>query len=507
MHQHLRRSRTLALFFLTLLWISGLPLVHSHAQGDGGEVSPVPETTSSDDANPSSQFERQLDGPVLIGEVDGEINQVASAYIVRLVRQAEEQGAKTLVLQLNTFGGAVISAVAIRDVLLDTDLHTVVYIDKRAISAGALISFACDTIAISPGGTIGAAAIVAQSPAGEEPSAVDEKYVSYFREEMRSTAEANGRNPDIAEAMVDEDKEIEGISPAGKLLTLSTRSALEHGIADLQADDIDALLATLGLADAEQSTLESNWSENLVGFLTSPAVSGVLFLVMFVLAYLEYQTPGFGVFGFGALACFLVLYFSHYLVNLAGWEELILFLLGVILLVVEIFVLPGFGFAGVAGLLCILASGTLMLMAGDWSDLSFDNPLTREAMQRVTLSMVLGFVVLLFLIRLLPQDTEAHGDASGLFLGKNLDKGEGYASHEADVTETADLTGTTGTALTPLRPAGRARFGDQRLEVQTEGEFLDTGSTLTVLRHEGGRVIVRARDERGGEGAKEVRNA
>ncbi|MEO1088881.1 MAG: hypothetical protein AAFY88_32030, partial [Acidobacteriota bacterium] len=173
------------------------------------------------------------------GRIDGEINLSTSAFVKRLINEAESAGAEVLFLDLNTFGGRVDAAVAIRDALLDAPMKTVVYINKRAISAGALISYACDTIAISSGGTIGAAMPVTGN--GEEiPASVQEKYLSYFREEMRATAEAKGRDPDIAEAMVDSDKVVEDVSEEGKLLTLGTNDAVRLGVADFEAKDIDA---------------------------------------------------------------------------------------------------------------------------------------------------------------------------------------------------------------------------------------------------------------------------
>jgi membrane-bound serine protease (ClpP class) len=423
---------------------------------------------------------------VLVGSIDGEINLAESAYIKRLVERAEAEGVDALALELNTFGGRLDAAVAIRDQLLDTEVPTVVFINKRAISAGALISLACRHIVISPGGTIGAATPVMSGPAQEMPAAVEEKYLSYFRQEMRVTAEANGRNGDIAAAMVDSELEVPGVSEQGKLLTLTTSSAVEHGIADAQADSLDAALEAVGL-DLTARTLERSWAENLAAFLTSQPVASLLFFGMMVLGYLEFQTPGFGAFGAGALVCFLLLYFSHYLVNLAGFEEVALFLVGIALLLVGLLILPGFGIAGVAGLLAILASAVLLLMAGDWSDFSFENPFSIEAFFRVLVTTAVAILAIASMMRYLPRLGRTRVGAR-LVLDKGLTRDRGYVSHEG---READWVGRQGVALTPLRPSGKAVFGSRRMNVETEGDYVLEGGMVEVISAKEGRLVVK----------------
>ncbi|MCG8454684.1 MAG: hypothetical protein MI919_00275 [Holophagales bacterium] len=327
---------------------------------------------------------------VLYGRIDDDIDLAESAYLGRLLDEAESRKVDTVLIELNTFGGRVDAAVAMRDALLDTELETVIWINKRAISAGALISLACHRIAIAPGGTMGAATPVTSSPSQELPEPVQEKYLSYFRQEMRVTAEAHGRDGDIAEALVDSDVEVEGISEKGKLLTLNTRTALETGMADFEAADLDAVLAGIGAGADGLVRFERSWSEDLVGFLTSAGVASLLVFAMMIFAYLEIQTPGFGLFGGIALACFAILYFSHYLVNLAGHEELILVVIGLALLAVEIFVIPGTGIFAVLGATAVLAATVMVLMAGDWSDFTIENPFTLDAARQVAFTLVVS---------------------------------------------------------------------------------------------------------------------
>ncbi|MEM6792983.1 MAG: NfeD family protein [Acidobacteriota bacterium] len=440
---------------------------------------------------PSEKVEGTLgSGPVVVyGQIDGEINLASSAFVTRLLGEARERDADLLLIELNTFGGRVDAAVAIRDALLDAPHEVAVFINKRAISAGALISFACNTIAISPGGTIGAAMPVSSNPGAETPAAVQEKYLSYFREEMRVTAEARGRNPDIAEAMVDADKEIEGVSEEGKILTLGTDKALELGMADFKASSLDEVLAELDLSASSLQKVDRSWSENLAAFLNSQAIASLLLLGMMLFGYLEIQTPGFGFFGAAAAICFMLLYFGHYLTNLAGHEELLLFAVGVVLIAVELLVLPGTGIFAALGAASILSSAVMVLSAGDWSDLiTLSNPFTVEAMQQVALTMVLSAVSAVILFRFMAPATGG-STRGGLLLQESLATAEGYSSHELE--EEADLVGQTGETLSELRPSGKARIDGRRLNVETEGDWIDRGESVVVTRQTEGRLVVR----------------
>ena len=481
-----------ALALIGWLLVGPLGLAQDDPQPDGESAADVePES----DAEPSGDAEDESDststdseaslisGKVVTGKIDGDITLAEAAFVSRLIDKARLEKAEIIAIELNTFGGRVDAAVAIRDALMDAPQTTMVYINKRAISAGALISFACDKIAISSGGTIGAATPIAQVPGETLPQPVEEKYLSYFRQEMRSTAETQGRNGDIAEAMVDKDNEIEGLVEEGKLLTLTTTTALEYNMADLEADSLDAAIAGFGF-QGEVVEVGRSWSEKLVAFLTSQAIASLLFTAMMVLGYMEFQTPGFGVFGGLAIACFLLLYFSHYMVNLAGYEELLLFGIGVILIVIEMFVIPGFGVPGILGALSVLASMVLMISAGDWSDIHIENPITVDAVNQVAITLVVAFVAILALIRMLPQTRYA----GGIVLGDELATAGGWTSHEA---EEPTLLGETGVAVSALRPSGKAKIAGERMRVETEGDFLDEGTPIKVVRQVEGRVVVR----------------
>jgi membrane-bound serine protease (ClpP class) len=345
-------------------------------------------------------------------------------------------------------------------------------VDRNAISAGSLISLAADSLYMATGGSIGAATAV-----DLEGRKASEKVISYFRAQMRATAEATGRRPDIAEAMVDETIEIPGISEKGKLLTLTYSEALPLGISDGTVDSIPEVLALMGEAGAEIVMVTPTWAEQVVRFLTDPIVSSLLMSIGFLGLLIEIKTPGFGLGGIIALVALFLFFGSHFFVQLAGWEELILFAAGTILLGLEVFAFPGFGFLGVAGIGCILASLFLSLV-GRLPQLA---DLSRAAyiLCGAILVTVLGGVLL---FRFLPR-TPLFG---WIALDAALRPGEGYAPGK-----TPNIMGMHGIAITPLHPTGKAAIGDTRYDVVTEGEYLDQDTPLVVTEVHGARVVVR----------------
>jgi len=333
---------------------------------------------------------------VFVVPVDGVIDLGLAPFLQRALDEAVAAKAAAVVLEVNTFGGRVDAAVLIRDALLTARVPTVAFVNRRAISAGALISLATERIAMADGATIGAAAPVQAGPAGTQPAS--EKTVSYLRKEFRATAEARKRPPLLAEAMVDADVEVPGVKPKGKLLTLTTAEALEHGVADFQADDLPALLARLDLADAEVRRLLITWAETLVRFLTHPIVASLLLTIGILGILTEVQAPGLGVPGLVGLASLALFFWGHWLTRLAGWEEVLLIVAGLVLLGVEIFVLPGFGVAGTLGLLALLLGLGLSLVGpgATWMAVFW-------AVGRVVLSLVVGLAAGLVLLKLLPE--------------------------------------------------------------------------------------------------------
>jgi membrane-bound serine protease (ClpP class) len=291
---------------------------------------------------------------VYVIPIKGIIDLGLAPFVERTLKEATNAQADAVILDVDTFGGRVDAAVQIRDALLRSKPKTIAFVNKRAISAGALISLAADTIAMADGGTIGAATPVQIGIPGAPAQPVEEKTVSYMRKEFRATAESRKRPPMLAEAMVDADVEVSGVVEKGKLLTLTTEEALELGLADLRAEHLDDLLAQLKLSGAEVHHARESWAESVVRVLTNPIVSSILIAAAMMGIIVEIQTPGFGVPGALGLAGLALFLWGHWLVQLAGWEEVLLIGTGLLLLIAEVFVIPGFGIAGALGIVALL---------------------------------------------------------------------------------------------------------------------------------------------------------
>ena len=411
--------------------------------------------------------------------IEGVIDLGLAPFLARTLREAEEAGAAAVVLDINTFGGRVDAAVAMRDALLNSPVKTIAFVNQRAISAGALIALACNTLIMTTGGTIGAAAPVVGGGSGETQPA-DEKSVSYVRSEFRATAETRNRPAAIAEAMVDADVEIAGVIAKGKLLTLTTSQALEHKVADLSADTLAAALAASGIPNADVRMARQTWAETLVRFLTHPVVSSLLMTVGLLGLIVEIRTPGFAVPGTVGLLSLGLFFWGHWIVQLAGWEELLLVSLGVLLAAIEVFVLPGFTVAGLAGIIALVAGlGMTLVGAGATSNAII------VALGRVALSILVAMAAAFALLRLLPR--LPFGRRLVLETGMQTDLG--YVSPpESD----RQWLCRTGTALSPLRPAGIATIDGARVDVVSDGGFIEAGTPILVTRVDGNRIVVRA---------------
>ena len=411
--------------------------------------------------------------------IEGVIDLGLAPFLARTLREAEEAGAAAVVLDINTFGGRVDAAVAMRDALLNSPVRTIAFVNQRAISAGALIALACNTVIMTTGGTIGAAAPVVGGGSGETQPA-DEKSVSYVRSEFRATAETRNRPAAIAEAMVDADVEIAGVIEKGKLLTLTTSQALEHKVADLSADTLAAALAAAGIPDADVRIAQQTWAETLVRFLTHPVVSSLLMTVGLLGLIVEIRTPGFAVPGTVGLLSLGLFFWGHWIVQLAGWEELLLVSLGVVLVAIEVFVLPGFTVAGLAGIVALVGGlGMTLVGAGATSNAII------VALGRVALSILVAMAAAFALLRVLPR--LPFGRRLVLETGMQTDLGY-VSAPESD----RQWLGRTGTALSPLRPAGIAEIDGARVDVVSDGGFIEAGTSILVTRVDGNRIVVRA---------------
>jgi membrane-bound serine protease (ClpP class) len=410
--------------------------------------------------------------------IAGTIDLGLAPFLARTIREAEAAGAAAVVLDINTFGGRLDAAVAMRDTLLNSPIPTIGFVNQRAISAGALITLACNTVVMVRGGTLGAATPVVGGGAGE-PVQASEKTVSYTRSEFRATAEARNRPPEFAEAMVDADVVIAGVIEEGKLLTLTSTQALEHRIADFSADTLEAAIEAAGITGAEVRVVEQTWAESVVRFLTDPIVSSLLMSVGLLGLLVEIRTPGFAVPGTVGLLSLGLFFWGHWIVQLAGWEELLLVAIGVLLLLAEVFVVPGFTIAGMAGIAALVTGLGLALVGAGATMAAFVT-----ALGRVAVSILIALGASLVLLRFLPHLPFGRK----LILETDMEADEGYVSApDAD----RQWLGRTGTAVSPLRPAGIAEIDHARVDVVSDGEFVDAGTPIEVTRVDGNRIVVR----------------
>jgi membrane-bound serine protease (ClpP class) len=416
---------------------------------------------------------------VVVAQIEGMIDLGQGPFVARVLDSATAAGASAVILDVNTFGGRVDAAVLIRDHLLRSKLLTVAFVNKRAISAGALISLAAEKVVMASGATIGAAMPVQMGQPNEGAKAVEEKTVSYLRKEFRATADARQRPGLIAEAMVDADVEIEGLIAKGKLLTLTTAEAIAHKVADFEADDLTQVLSKLGLAGAEVRHMDENWAERVVRFLTHPVLSSLLMTLAMLGIVIELRTPGFGLPGIVGLACLASFFWGHWLVHLVGWEEVLLVTAGIVLLLLEIFVVPGFGVTGVAGIAALLVGLTMSLFGAGAAAQTIVN-----AVSRVAISSVLAIGGSLAVFRLLPFLPGGRKLVLATALG---------GAQSTEQPERPSWLGAVGKSLSPLRPAGIADIAGQRVDVVSEGEFIDPGQDIEVVREEGNRVVVKRR--------------
>lgn len=423
---------------------------------------------------------------VVVVAIHGTIDLGLPPFVQRVL--TEHHDADLLVLDVDTFGGRVDGAVKIRDALLGTEVPTLAFVNRRAISAGALISLAADHIVFTPGASLGAATPV-EIEAGEM-EAVGEKMVSYMRSEMRATAEATGRDGTLAEAMVDRTIVVEGVVDDTKLLTVSTELARRLHLADGVADNLDDLLTQLGAAGVKPTTAGTNWAEELARWLTDPTVAGLLMSIGMLGIMVELYSPGLGFPGLLGALCLAAFFGGHAVADLAGAEELLLLLLGFTALAIEAFLVPGFGIPGIIGLLLIVVAFALAMVGLPIAD-SWNLGLFSDAFGRVVWSLTATVLALFAVMLFVPASAVL---PSFLVLKTRLGDGSEDAQakptdfHAADDRST--LVGKRGVAETDLRPSGKVRLDGRVIDVVSDHAWVARGTAVVVTEVEGVRVVV-----------------
>ncbi len=442
--------------------------------------------------------------------IEGTIDLGLPPYIERSIKEAETNNAVSIIFTINTFGGRVDAATQIKDAILDSKIPTVAFINKRAISAGALISLSCEKIYMTGGATIGATTAVDMS--GKKAS---EKVISYMREEMASTAEKRGRNKHIARGMVDEelefpskvkneyitsDNEVDTVKTIiyylvmdndtiyvddiegrkqGNLITLTTEQALKYKIADRSADTFNSVLDSLGFSNATVQTTSENWSENFVRFLTNPVVASLLTTFGFLGILFELQSPGWGIPGSIGLICLILSLSASYIAELATMNDFLIILIGMLCIILEALVFPGFGIPGIAGIIFILWGLYLLLLP----DIPVGEEVLSQASNGLFIGIIGGLIGLVLLFRAMTK-TKFWKDLTSPG-GQN--KEDGYAASFG----WEKLVGETALTETDLHPSGWIVVDNERIFAVSEGNFIDKNVKVIVLSVDGNRVVVR----------------
>jgi membrane-bound serine protease (ClpP class) len=430
------------------------------------------------------------------------IDKMIAAPLWRSVKksfvEADSLNADFMLLHMNTYGGQVDIADSMRTLILNHRIPVMVFIDNQAISAGALIAIAADSIYMRPGASIGAATVVDQT--GQK---MPDKYQSFMRGMMRATAEAHGkkpvvkegdttwvwhRDPEIAQAMVDPSIVLEGIVDTGQVLTLTALEAIKYGFSEGEAENIEEVMEMAGIRNYNITELELSAVDRIIMFLVNPVVSGLLIMLIIGGIYFELQSPGVG-FPLAAAALAALLYFAPmYLEGAAANWHLIIFILGIILVLLEIFAFPGFGVTGVLGVIGIVTGLAFVMIDKIVFRFGPSTDGIREVLAAfaiVVLAAFLSFFLSLWLSRKLFAPNRLFGS---LALETTVNQADGFVSF--DKVKLHSLVGRSGTAHTVLRPSGKVMIDGDVYAAVAETGFIARGAAITVRREEQGQLYV-----------------
>ncbi|CAM3795329.1 NfeD family protein [Alkalicoccus chagannorensis] len=398
--------------------------------------------------------------------VEDTVEQGLESFLKRAVNTAEEEQVDHIVFEMNTPGGRVDAAGEIAEAIRNTEIPTTAFIVREAMSAGAYISLNADEIIMRPGTEMGSAQVVDGTG-----SAADDKAQSAWLGNMRSAAELNDRDPAVALAMADPSREIEELDLGeGELLTLTASEAERVGYAEAVLESREDVLSYLDMEDAQIMEFELSFAEQIARWVTHPFVIPFLLTLGGVGLAIELFSPGFGIPGILGASSLFLFFFGHTVAGFAGWEALILFIVGAGLLVLEVFS-PSFGIFGILGLGAVLASLVL-------SSFSTAN---------ILISFSIALIVTAAAMALLIKYMDRAGPFKKMILHEEAGNEKGYVSSDTR----KDVEGKTGTALTVLRPSGSARIGEERLDVVSEGGYIEQGSKIQVVSVSGSRIVVR----------------
>ena len=416
---------------------------------------------------------------ILFGEIKSNIDPRTNRYSKLLIEEANNDNYDLVIIEMDTYGGAVNDADDIRTRILDFNKPIYVWINKDAASAGALISIACDSIYMGSGASIGAATVVS----GDGTQAPD-KYQSYMRSIMRSTAEAKGRDPKIAEAMVDQDIKVDSISQEGKVITFSTKEAIEFGFCDAELNSIDEIMTRQNINNYEIVKFDIGSTENIISFFLNPIISSILILLIIGGLYFELQTPGVGFPIIASIAALVLYLIPYYLNGIAENWEIVLFFIGIVFIALEVFVIPGFGIFGILGLFTSIGALILIMLNNDMFDFTFvvSKDIVNASLSVLISVFAFGILILFGGIRF----TDSHAFKK-ISLAETQNSDLGYVSKKYS----DNLIGKNGKAFTVLRPSGKILINDEIYDATSSGEFIEKNTKVKIISNEGSNLKVK----------------
>ncbi len=403
---------------------------------------------------------------VYVIPIQKEVERGLHAFLERAIKDAEDHNAELIIFDIDTPGGLVDAAGDIGQLLDGIDAKTIAFVNNHALSAGAFISLHADEIYMVPNGQMGAAAVIDQAG-----NAADKKAQSYWLSAMKSAAESNGRDPQYALAMADESLVVEELGiEKGELLTLGSKEAKEIGYSEGTVQNLDELYGTLGVEKSSVKQVEETFAEKLARFITNPVVVPILLSLASLGLIVELYSPGFGIAGSIGLISLVLFFYGHLVAGLAGYETIILFIIGIILIVAEFF-LPG-GIAGGLGIGAILAS--IMLAGGDMMQMGIS----------LMIALLIAVATVTIFVKVFGKKMKFFNK---IILNDSTSTESGYVSN----ANRLDLIGKEGVTKTPLRPSGTVIVEDERIDAVTEGGFIKAGEKVKIVKVEGSRIVVR----------------
>lgn len=426
---------------------------------------------------------------IFVITIDGDINSRMWIYARKGMSEAVSLNSDLLVVSINTYGGELQYADSIATLLMKSKLPTIAFVDNNAASAGALIAIACDKIYMRSGGRIGAATVVD----GIDGKAMPDKYQSYMRAIMRAAAESHGRDsiggwyrdPLIAEAMVDPNTIIPDIDDSTKTLTFTTQEAIKYRYCEGQAESIEQILQAEHIDEYSIHRFVPSVWDSIKGFITSPFVRGLLIVLIIGGIWFELQQPGIG-FPLAVAVVSALLYFAPlYIDGLAANWEIILFVVGLLLLAVEIFIISGFGIAGIGGILLIMLSLTFALLDNDVFDFRrVAGTHLSSAILTVTIGVIAGFALMLYL----SHKIGSKGVFAKFALLASQKSTDGFIGVPTDIPS---LVGQRGVAVSDLRPVGKVDIGGRVYDaISKHGRFIASDTGIEVVGYSAGQLLV-----------------